>query len=352
MSKKDYYRILGVDKKATQEDIKKAYRRLAHQYHPDKGGEEAKFKEINEAYQVLSNQQKREQYDRFGTTFGTNQGFDFSGFGFDPNSFGGFNDFGNIFEDFFGFGGKRKSNQKGADISVDIEITFEEAAFGGQKEIKLHKYSVCDVCKGGGAQAGSELETCQTCQGSGQIRKNERSFLGVFSQIIICPECYGDGKKPKVKCRNCKGEGRIKDTSIISIKIPAGINDGEIIRLDGFGEAAARRGRSGDLYARIYIKPHRFFTRKKSDVFYELSLSYTQAVLGDKIEIPTLDGPVMLEIPQGINSGSKIKLKEKGAHFLDKTGRGDMFVVVKIETPKKLTAKQKKLIEELRKEGL
>ena len=357
MTKKDYYKILGVSKNASQEEIRKAYRRLAHQYHPDKGGDEQKFKEINEAYQVLSDVDRRSQYDRFGTTF-EQAGFDFSGF--DPNIFwqsqqasgDWFGDLGNIFEDFFGFKGRTESKPRGETISVDLEISFEEAAFGVHKEVKLYKYVVCSACQGRGAPRDAALETCSQCGGSGQIQRSQRIFFGTFNQIITCPNCQGEGRAAKVKCHSCKGTGRIKETVVIPIRIPAGINEGEVIKLDGWGDAASRGGKAGDLYVKVRIKPHRYFTRRGSDIFYELPITYTQAILGSKVEVPTLQGTIILEIPAGVESGKKIKLKNKGIPYLNYSGRGDMYITVKISTPKKLTAKQRKIIEELRQEGL
>ena len=357
MSKKDYYKILGVSKDASTDEIRKAYRKLAHQHHPDKGGEETKFKEINEAYQTLSNPEKRSQYDRFGASF-DQAGFDFSGFNFDQNTFwqsqrapsDSFGDLGNIFEDFFGF--KTNIKPKGDNISLDLEINFEEAAFGIQKEVKLYKYVTCQVCQSRGAPADADLEICQRCGGSGQIHKNQRILFGILSQVTTCPECQGEGKTARNKCQACRGAGRIKNSTIMVVKVPAGINNGEVIKFDGLGEAAPKRGRAGDLYVKIHVKPHKYFIRKGNDIFYELLLSYTQAVLGDKLEIPTLEGTVVMEIPSGVESGKKIRLKNKGIQYLDHSGRGDMYVTIKIETPKKLTSKQKKIIEDLREEGL
>lgn len=358
MAKKDYYKILGVDKNATQDEIKKAYRKLAHEHHPDKGGEEAKFKEINEAYQVLSDQQKREQYDRFGSAFRSGGGFDFSGFNFDPSSFWNnqniefdVGDLGNIFGDFFGT--KRSDARTRADsFSIDLEITFEEAAFGVEKTVSINKFIRCKVCLGRGAPEHTSYNKCPVCNGAGKIKKDQRILFGVFSQITTCQECHGEGRVPSEKCRACKGVGRIKETTDVKIKIPAGINDGEVIKFDGFGDAPARNGIAGDLFVRIRIKPHKIFTRKGNDVFVELPVKYTQAVLGDEIQIQTLDGVKKVIIPSGAQSGDKLKFSGQGIYFLDKSRRGDMYVIIKIETPKRLTARQKKIIEDLQKEGL
>lgn len=359
MPQKDYYKILGLEKNASQEDIKRAYRRLAHQHHPDKGGEETKFKEINEAYQILSDPHKRAQYDRFGTGFGPGgASFDFSGFNFDPNAFGGhnaefdFGDLGSIFGDFFGGSSRTDTRMRADSISVDIELLFEEAAFGTEKTLSLNKFIVCKICRGKGAPEHTSYDTCKVCNGTGKIKKNQRILFGMFSQITMCEECYGEGKVPSEKCKTCRGLGRVKETVSIKIKVPAGINEGEVIKLDGLGDAPIRRGMAGDLFVRVHIKPHKHFIRKGNDVFMEFSIRYTQAVSGDTVEIPTLDGPQKLAIPSGIQSGEKLTLQGKGVYFLDKSRRGDMYVIIKIETPKRLTARQKKIIDDLRNEGL
>lgn len=366
MAKKDYYKILGIDNNATQEDIKRAYRKLAHQHHPDKGGSELKFKEINEAYQTLSDTQKRAQYDRFGTTFegfsargGSASGGDFSGFDFDPNAFwetrGGefdFGDLGNIFGDFFSGSSRADRRMRADSISVDIELAFEEAAFGIEKNILLNKFIVCKTCHGKGAPAHASYTTCPVCNGAGKIKKNQRILFGVFSQISACEECHGEGKVPAEKCKTCKGPGRVKETASIKIKIPAGINEGEVIKLEGLGDAPIRKGISGDLFVRVHIQPHKQFTRKGTDVFMELKIRYSQAILGDAIEIPTLDGPQKLAIPSGIQSGEKLELQGRGIYFLDKSRRGDMYVIINVDTPKRLTARQKKIIDDLQNEGL
>ncbi len=358
---KDYYEILGVSKSASDDEIKKAYRRLAHKYHPDKaGGEEAKFKEINEAYQVLSDKQKRSQYDQFGTTFeqaqqaggfgGFNDFRDFSGFAEAfSNGGGGFGDLGDIFSELFG-GGRTRTSQRarrGRDISVEIEISMEEAAKGIEKDLEIYKSVVCPNCHGQGGEPGSKTETCPACSGSGQITRTRRTGFFSFSSTEPCPTCRGLGKKASVSCSRCKSEGRIKDTQKIRIKIPAGIESGQIIKLSGQGEAAELGGQAGDLYIAVKIKPHPQFKRKGNDLFYDLVIHFTQAALGDKIEIPTLDGPIKLKIPAGIDSGEIIRLRGKGMPRFQSRGRGDIMVKIQVKTPKRLSRQAKKLLEDL-----
>ncbi len=371
---KDYYNILGVSKSANDNEIKKAFRKLAHKYHPDKGGgDEAKFKEINEAYQVLSDKQKRGQYDQFGSAFdqagggGGGQGFggfDFSGFSggspggikfeFGEDAGGGFGD---IFGDIFGGRGEKRSRQeRGNDVSVDINIALEEAATGIEKEIKINISSICSDCKGSGAKQGSSIKMCNTCHGTGQIKKERRTILGVFAQMEICQDCNGQGEKPEKNCSKCGGDGKVKENKTIKIKIPAGISDGQTIRLSEQGEVGFRpsSGKSvpGDLYITVHISQHPIFDRRGDDIYYKLAISFSQAALGDKIEVPTLQGKVKLKIPSGIQSGKIIKLKDKGLPHLQGRGKGDMFVIVIIKTPEKLSRRQKQLIEELKREGM
>ncbi|MBD3282398.1 MAG: molecular chaperone DnaJ [Candidatus Portnoybacteria bacterium] len=359
---KDYYKLLGIDKNASKEEIKKAYRKLAHKYHPDKqGGDEQKFKEINEAYQTLSNDQKRQQYDQFGTTFGPGQqgqGFNWEDiFGgqqqnwqeaFNQESdFGGFSD---IFSSFFTGGRPRK--RKGRDIVVDTEITLEEAYQGTEKEFNLRKMTICDKCKGSGAEPGTKMKKCPTCKGSGQTQQTKRTVFGVFNQVTTCPKCQGKGQIPKKECTKCKGEGRIQDTEKMKIKIPAGVEDNQTIRMTGKGEAPPKGGISGDLYIRIHVKDHKYFTRKGDNLHYSAKIRFSQAVLGDKIAIPTLEKTVKLKIPAGTEAGKIFRVKNKGMPRLNGTGKGDLYVKIRIETPDKLTKKQKDLIEKMKKEGM
>lgn len=360
---KDYYEILGVSKTASQDEIKRAYRKLAHEFHPDKGGDASKFKEVNEAYQVLSDPQKRAQYDRFGATFeqsrtaGGFSGFegfrDFStfaeAFGQNGNAEFDFGDLGDIFSQVFGGSRQagRSRRQRGQDIAVDVEISLEEAAQGVEKDFNLYKGVVCPKCSGSGAEPGSAIKDCSRCKGRGQIEETRSAGFFSFSQVRVCPDCKGLGKKPERVCLKCGGDGRVKDYQIISVKIPAGIEDGQIISLRGQGEAGTHGSSPGDLYVTVHIRPSKFFKRQGDDLYYDLEISFTQAALGDKIEVPTLSESVELKIPEGVESGEMIRLKEKGLPHLHGRGRGDFFVRVKIKTPKRLSRKARQLLEEL-----
>ncbi len=365
---RDYYEVLGVGKGASDDEIKRAYRRLAQKHHPDKpGGDEQKFKEINEAYQVLSDRQKRNQYDQFGQTFeqaqaqgqagfGGFEGFrDFSGFA-DAFREGRF-DFGagfeDIFSDIFGGGARRsRKTRRGEDIGVDIELTLEEAFSGIEREINIYKRTVCKICKGSGAEPGSKTIICPTCKGKGEVRQTRRTILGSFTQVSTCPECGGEGKTVEKKCRICGGDGRVRENVPIKIKIPAGVEDGMTLTLEAAGEAGPKGGISGDLYVNIHIKPHKHFKRQNADLVYEAEISISQAALGTKIEVPTIDGSAILNVPAGIESGKVIKMSGKGMPNLHGRGRGSQLVRIKIKTPKSLSRRQKELLEELGKEGL
>lgn len=370
----DYYKILGISKNASPDEIKRAYRRLAQQYHPDKGGDPEKFKEVNEAYQVLSDPQKRAQYDQFGSTFeqaqagGAARGFegfrDFSSFADAFDFFGGraarggqrgqaAENFGfeDIFEGIFGGGRQgRQRSRRGADISVDAEISLEEAYSGVEKEIKLYKGVVCPKCSGSGAEPGAKLKECSTCKGHGQVEQRTGGGFFTFSQVITCPACGGSGKKPEKACAQCGGDGRIKKDSVIKFKLPAGIQSGQVISLAGQGEAASLGGQSGDLYISVHVRPDSRFRREGDDLIYELVISFSQAALGAKIEVPTLTGWVNLKIPEGIESGAVIRLEDKGMPHLQRRGFGDMMIKVRVKTPKRLSRKAKELLEELKKE--
>lgn len=360
----DYYNILGVSKDASDDEIKKAYRKLAHKYHPDKqGGDEKKFKEINEAYQVLSDKSKRQQYDQFGQTFQGGQGgfggFDFSGFSASGGPTGGWEfDFGgggfeDIFADIFG-GGTRRSRRKarGADIQVDIEIDFAEMVKGADKEINLYKSVVCDRCGGGGAEPGGKLKTCPTCGGAGRIRKTARSFFGSFEQVVECPECHGEGSVPDKKCTKCGGDGRVKEQKKNKINIPAGIQDGQAVALQGQGEAGGQGAQAGDLYVTVHVRPHAKFTRQGNDILSTEYIPFSMAVLGGKTEIDTVAGKLTLKIPSGTQSGETFRIKGEGVPELNGRGRGHQIVKIVVETPKNLSREQKELLEKLKEQNI
>lgn len=364
----DYYNILGVSKSASDDEIKKAYRKLAHKHHPDKsGGDEKKFKEINEAYQVLSDKTKRQQYDQFGQTFGNGgfagggqggfSGFDFSGFDFgnfgrqgQPGGFE-FNFGGADFEDIFSgiFGGRRKSRKKrGSDIQVDAEIDFSEMVFGAKREISLRKSVRCDRCGGTGGEPGTNLKTCPTCKGRGKIEQVRRSFFGSFSQVSLCPDCQGEGKTYEKKCSACGGDGKIKKDEKIEINIPAGISDGQTISLQGAGEAGGKGASSGDLYVVVHVRPHEKFSRKGQDVLSTEHISFSLAALGGEIETETVYGKLILKIPAGTQSGEIFRIKGKGVPSLSGRETGHHLVKIIVRIPKKLTREQRKIIEELK----
>lgn len=358
---KDYYKILGVSKDASQDEIKRAFRELAHKYHPDKnGGNAEKFKEINEAYQVLGDPEKRQQYDQFGTTFeqaqaqGGFSGFegfrDFSGFanGFDFD----FGDLGDIFGfgDIFGGGQRKAKASRGRDIEVEMEIDFREAVFGAEKVLELYKPSVCEKCGGKGADPESKIMTCHTCRGSGRVQQVQRTFFGTFQTVTTCPTCGGEGKRAEKECSECHGSGVVRAFKKLKIKIPAGIDNGETIRLSGEGEAGKRGGKPGDLFVTIKVRPHHEFKRQKNDILSKVGISFTQAALGDKIEVETLDGKIKLKIPAGTQSGQIFRLKGKGVPYLHGYGRGDHLVEVAVITPTRLSKRQRELLEELARE--
>lgn len=358
--KKDYYEILGIDKKSSKDDIKKAFRTLAHKYHPDKKtGDDAKFKEINEAYSVLSDDQKRAQYDQFGAAgpgagFGGGNSGGFGGFDFSQftqgGQGGGFEfDFGDIFGDVFG-GGRRQQAKRGRDISIDIELTFEESVFGVERTVLLNKVSKCDTCGGSGAEKGSEMVTCTTCNGKGSLREVKKTFFGQFETTSTCEVCHGTGKIPKVKCHTCGGQGIYKKESEIKVKIPAGIENGEMIRLTGGGEAVTG-GTTGDLYIKIYVKKHENFRKEGHNLVMDLNVKLTDALLGTELNLQTLDGEIKVKIPEGVTHGEVLRVKGKGVPY-EKNYRGDILIRVHITIPKKLSKDAKKVIESLKKEGI
>ena len=359
-TKRDYYDVLGVDKSADATAIKKAYRKLAMKYHPDKnpGDKEAeeKFKEINEAYEVLSDETKRRNYDQFGHEGVNGQGFGGAG-GFGGQGFGGFDDiFGDIFGDMFGggFSGgsrqRRRGPERGADIKQRVNISFEEAAFGKKVQVKINRSEECDQCHGSGAKPGTSKKTCPTCHGSGQVQSVQRTPFGNIASTRTCSTCNGEGEVIDSPCSKCHGKGSIRKTKTIEVDIPAGIDDGQMIKLSGQGEVGEKGGPRGDLYIEVNVQSHPLFTRDGYDVYLEMPITFAQATLGDKIQVPTLDGKVEYEVPEGTQTGTVFRLKGKGIPKLKSNVRGDQYVKVTVEIPKKLNEKQKELVREFAKE--
>lgn len=358
---KDYYQILGVDRTASEADIKTAFRKLAQKYHPDKkGGDEAKFKEASEAYSILSDKKKRAEYDTYGKTFaghstGSGQGGPFGGFDFSNFSGGGQNgqqfefDLGDIFGEFFG-GGASRAEARGRDISIDIELSFKEAVFGAERRVLISKIGLCDTCSGSGAKPGSKMTQCKTCNGKGEIRETRNTFFGQFTSARLCPTCNGRGEVPETPCPTCHGDGVMKKQEEIHIQVPAGVSDGEMIRMPGRGEVA-RGGGAGDLYVKLHVKKDAAFTRDGHNVLTHLSIKLTDALLGGEYTIKSLDGDESITVQPGVEHGETIRIKGKGVPT-SRSGRGDLLVRIDIEFPKKLSRTARDLIEKLRGEGL
>ncbi|GGE47257.1 chaperone protein DnaJ [Pullulanibacillus camelliae] len=350
MSKRDYYEVLGIDKNASKEDIKKAYRKLARKYHPDVNKDDPqatdKFKEVKEAYETLNNDQKRAHYDQFGHT-DPNQGFG-GGQGFDGADFGGFGD---IFDMFFGGGSSRRRDpnapRQGADLQYTMTLEFEEAAFGKETDIKIPREETCETCHGSGAKPGTHPETCSHCGGSGQLNVEQNTPFGRIVNRRVCHYCQGTGKIIKEKCNTCGGDGKVKTNKTIHVKVPAGVDEGQQIRLSGQGEAGSNGGPAGDLFVVFHIKPHKFFERDGDDVFCTVPLSFAQVALGDEIEVPTLYGKVKLKIPAGTQTGTHFRLKGKGIKNVRGYGQGDQHVTVNVVTPKQLSDRERELFREL-----
>ncbi len=356
---KNYYDILGVQKTASEDEIKTAFRKLAQRYHPDKkGGDEARFKEVSEAYAVLSDKKRRAEYDTYGRTFaGSGQpgfgGFDFSNFqDFQNGNFQGGNfqefDLGDIFGEFFG-GGAGGRNRRGRDVSIDIELTFREAVFGTNRRVLIAKVGTCDTCSGSGAKPGTKMSSCTSCNGKGEIRETRNTFFGNFTSSRMCPRCNGKGQVPESPCEACNGAGVRKREEEIQITVPAGVDNGEMIRMPGRGEAAAG-GASGDMYVKLHVKEEKNYVRDGHNLVTVLPIKLTDALLGGEYRIPTLDGDEKIAVPAGVPHGEIIKVRGKGVPH--GRGRGDLLVRVEIEFPKKLSKSQKELIEKLRGEGL
>ncbi len=349
VSKRDYYEVLGISKDATKEEIKRAYRKLARKYHPDVNKEPDaadKFKEVKEAYEVLSDDNKRAQYDQFGHAGANSQGFDgFGGFG-GADDFGGFGD---IFDMFFGGGGRRRdpnAPRQGADLQYTLTLEFEEAIFGKDTEIRIPTEESCSTCHGSGAKPGTNPETCTYCHGTGQLSQEQTTPFGKIVNRRVCHYCQGTGKIIRNKCSTCGGSGKVKKFKTIQINVPAGIDDGQKIRIAGKGEPGINGGPAGDLYVVIRVKPHDFFEREGDHIYCELPIHFTQAALGDEIEVPTVHGKVKLKIPAGTQTGKMFRLRGKGAPNVRGRGTGDQIVKVRIVTPTKLSEKQKQLLRE------
>ena len=379
---KDYYNLLGVSKNSSEEEIKKAFRALAHQYHPDKkSGNETKFKELNEAYQVLSDPEKRKKYDQFGASFeqmggwesatggahwedimnAFRQGGARAGGNFGGNEFAGFSfDIGDIFSEFFGgrassssmSGASRSRSSRGRDIEIAIEIEFLEAVTGAERTLELKKFDKCSRCKGNRAEPGTPLITCKECGGRGEVSQTRQTILGVMRTSGQCGKCGGEGVFPKLNCKHCNGDGMERVAKKIKVRIPAGIQNGEAIRISGEGEISENAARYGDLYVGVRIRSHHKFKRDGDDIHSSELISFTQAALGDKIRADTAHGKVELKIPAGTESGTAFKLKHKGVPSLRGGGEGDHYVTVKIVVPERVSAKAKKLLNELKEEGL
>lgn len=343
--KRDYYDVLGINKNATDEEIKSAYRKLAKKHHPDlnKDNKEAeeKFKEANEAYEVLSDADKKMKYDQYGHA------------GVDPNSgfggggFGGFDvDLNDIFGSFFGGGfggGRRNGPQRGNDIHQQMELTFEEAAFGAPKNVNIYRSETCDTCQGSGAKEGTSPQTCPVCKGTGQVKT---TAMGAFSMLSTCNRCHGKGQIITEPCTKCQGRGSVRRSRTIEVKFPAGIDDGQTISVSGEGEVGSRGGRPGDLLLTVSIKPHAMYKRKGSDVYCDYVISFAQAALGADIEVPTLDGKVKYHVPEGTQPNSVFRLKDRGITKLRGYGKGDEYVTVKVDVPKSLNSEQKQKLKE------
>ncbi|MBR3593472.1 MAG: molecular chaperone DnaJ [Clostridia bacterium] len=364
--KRDYYEVLGVDRSASDDELKKAYRKLAKKYHPDLNPGDAtaekNFKEANEAYEVLSDKEKRARYDQFGhagvdPNFGAGGGGYGGGFG--GGGFGGgfgFDDLGSIFSEFFGGGTSRRqadpnAPRRGADTSAQVILSFEEAAHGCKKKIKVTRNATCDACDGKGAEKGSAVKTCPNCHGTGHVTVVQRTAFGTIRNQTVCGQCRGAGKIIDKPCQKCAGKGRVRVTEEREIEIPAGIDDGHTIRVRGGGDNGVNGGMNGDLHITVSVRPHPIFIREGFDVFCTIPITFTQAALGAEIIVPTIDGKVKLTIPEGTQPGSEFKMRGKGIKRLNYNGFGDQYVTVTVEIPKNLSRKQKELLESFEKEA-
>lgn len=349
-NRRDYYDILGVSRNASSEEIKRAFRKLAMQYHPDKNkddGATARFKEINEAYEVLSDDEKRQIYDRFGHAGVRGSG----GFSSDFTGFAGFSD---IFEDLFGgfarsSATQRRAPRRGGDLRHVLTINFEEAIFGVDKEIEITRYDTCPSCHGSGAEPGTQPKRCPQCNGTGEVRRVQQTILGSMVNVSTCDRCGGEGEIVTTPCHECRGYKRVQHSHKLTVQIPAGVDDGTQIRLAGQGEPGVNGGPAGNLYVQLKVRPHKFFQRQDNDILLDVKINFAQAALGDEITVPTLDGDVPLKIPAGTQTGKTFTLPDKGVPFLRRNGRGDQIVTVHVMTPEHLTDEQRKLLKQLAK---
>ncbi len=357
MAKRDYYEVLGIQKGASEEEVKKAFRQLAKKYHPDVNKDdknaEAKFKEVNEAYEVLSDPQKRKQYDNFGHEAVNGQGFGGGAQGFE-GSFGGFQD---IFDSFFGdaFGGRRQERYAGPmpgnDLQLNMTITFEEAAFGVKREFEISRLEKCGECGGTGAKKGTLVKTCPTCQGTGTVYVEHNTMLGRLRSSQTCEACHGEGTIIPEPCTECRGAGRVNRKRKISVNIPAGIDNGQTITLRGEGEAGKKGGPSGNLFITVHVKPHELFTRRGYDLYFDFPVSFATAALGSDVSVPTLEGDETYSIPAGTQTGTVFKLKGKGIRHLNANGKGDVYFKAIVQVPKKLTERQRDLLRQFEETG-
>lgn len=342
-TKRDYYEVLGVSRNASEDDIKRAFRKLAKQFHPDTNSSdknaEEKFKEANEAYSVLSDSDKRQMYDRFGHNAPQGGFGDMGGFGVSD-----------IFEEFFGFGSRgssRRGPQPGSHLKYNLTLSFEEAVFGVEKELEIPRLETCPNCHGSGAEPGTTPIRCPQCNGSGEVRRATQSIFGSFVNVATCPRCEGDGEVVSSPCKNCRGQKRVQQTRKLGVKIPPGVDDGTQIRLSGEGEAGVRGGPTGSLFVVVSVKRHPLFQREGTDLLLDLPINIVQAALGDELDVPTLDGDVKLSIPAGTQHGKTFRVREHGVPHLRRNGRGDLLVTVQVVVPEKLNDKQKALLRDL-----
>ncbi|MDD5469322.1 MAG: molecular chaperone DnaJ [Candidatus Peribacteraceae bacterium] len=354
---RDFYEVLGVGRSATQEEIKRAYRRLSKEFHPDKhkgdkGDKdvEQRYKEINEAYETLNDPKKRQMYDQFGSAGPGGGGF--GGFsGFNQGDFSGFSD---IFESFFGGrgpGGRQARDQRGSDMEVELVITLQDVVHGAQHTLSLRKQHTCSACGGSGAKEGAALVTCSTCSGTGQVTRSAQSFFGTIQQSVVCPACAGSGKMPETPCASCGGEGRREEKSTVTVDVPAGIDDGQTLRVRGEGEAGRQGAPAGDLFVHIRIKPDHRFEREREDIRSSITIPAIDAILGTEVPVETVHGPVTLKVPDATQPGQVFRLRGKGLPVLSSSRHGDHYVTVQVEIPKKLSRKEKELMGEWRKLG-